>query len=194
MNINSKVRLNQFDNKIGLDRGVSRFNEIMWYFFKMFFFLSAFPFPSGLKVWLLRMFGAKIGKGVIIKPRVNIHMPWKLEIGNDVWIGEEVFVLNFEKVVIGSNVCVSQRAFLCGGNHDYRMPEMPYRNGPITLNDGSWIGASCFIGPNVIIGTDSVITAGSVVTNSIAANGIYRGNPAILINTRWKEFSPDYQV
>jgi putative colanic acid biosynthesis acetyltransferase WcaF len=184
-NRTSKICLNQFDASIGLQRGVGKFKEIIWYFFKIVFFLSAFPYPSSFKIWILRIFGASIGEGVVIKPRVNIHFPWKLVVGNHVWIGEEVFMLNFELLSIGNNVCISQRAFLCGGNHDYKIPSMPYRNGPITLEDGSWVGAGSFVGPNVTIGTDSVVSAGSVVTQSLAGNGIYRGNPVQLIKKRW---------
>ena len=180
----SRVRLKDFDAS-GFNRGAGKGKEICWYLFKMVFFLSAFPFPNFVKIKLLRLFGAKIGVGVTIKPRVNIHFPWKLEIGNDVWIGEEVFILNFEKAIIGNNVCVSQRAFLCGGNHDFKQPSMPYRNGTINLLDGAWVGASCFVGPGVTIGIDTVVTAGSIVTGSLEGNGIYRGNPAVFIKSRW---------
>jgi len=182
----TKVRLDLFDSKKGLDRGASKPKEILWYFIKVLFFLSALPYTSNFKLILLRLFGAKIGLGVVIKPRVNIHFPWKLEIGNHVWIGEEAFLLNFEKLTIGNNVCISQRAFLCGGNHDYKVSLMPYRNGVITLQDGCWIGASSFIGPNVIIGTDTVISANSVVTKSLPENCIYSGNPIQFIKNRWK--------
>jgi len=182
----SRVRLDNFDPKKGLDRGVGKITEICWYIFKIIFFLSAFPYPQKFKAFLLRLFGAKIGRGVIIKPRVNIHMPWKLEIGDYVWIGEEAFILNFETIKVGNNVCISQRAFLCGGNHDYLDAAMSYKNGPITLEDGCWIGAGCFIGPNVTIGADSIITAYSVATKNSDANGIYKGNPAIFLKSRWK--------
>ena len=181
----SKVDLSEFDNKIGLDRGASKGVEILWYLIKTFFFLTAIPYPSKFKVWILRCFGAKIGRGVVIKPRINIHFPWKLKIGNNVWIGEEVFLLNFESLIIGNNVCISQRAFLCGGNHDYHITSMPYRNGTITLEDGCWVGAGCFIGPNVVIGIDTVISAASVVTKSLLENGIYRGNPIQFVKNRW---------
>lgn len=182
----SKVKLRDFNPSIGLDRGASRLKEISWYLVKIVFFLSAFPYPSSIKVWLLKTFGAKIGRRVVIKPRVNIHMPWKLEIGDDVWVGEEVFILNFEKVRVGSNVSISQRAFLCCGNHDFRVPSMPYRNAPIILEDGCWVGASCFVGPGVTIGLDSVVTAGSTVISSLPSNGIYSGNPLQNKNQRWK--------
>ena len=180
-----QVRLDLFDAKIGLERGVSRAKEIIWYIIKIIFFMSAIPYPSKFKVMLLRLFGATVGFGLVIKPRVNIHFPWKLVVGNNVWIGEEAFLLNFEQLSIGDNVCISQRTFLCGGNHDYKIPSMPYRNGPITLMDGSWVGASTFVGPNVTIGADTVVSAGSVVTQSLEGNGIYRGNPAIFIKNRW---------
>jgi putative colanic acid biosynthesis acetyltransferase WcaF len=181
----SKVKLEDFDASAGLDRGAGKLKEIMWYFIKMIFFLSAMPYPNSWKRTLLKLFGAEIGHGVIIKPRVNIHFPWKLIIGNHVWIGEEAFLLNFELLTLGNNVCISQRAFLCGGNHDFRVPCMPYRNGPITLMDGCWIGASVFIAPGIIVGTDSVVTAGSVVTESLGENGIYKGNPLVFIKQRW---------
>jgi putative colanic acid biosynthesis acetyltransferase WcaF len=182
----SRVNLGGFNSTAGLERGAGKLKEISWYIIKMIFFLSAMPYPNALKKLLLQWFGAKIGKEVVIKPRVNIHFPWKLIVGNNVWIGEEVFLLNFELLNIGDNVCISQRAFLCGGNHDFRVPEMPYRNGPITLMDGCWIGASVFISPGVTIGTDSVITAGSIVTGSLEPNGIYKGNPLVYIKSRWK--------
>lgn len=184
---NSKVRLDQFDSSLGLQRGAGRIKEISWYLIKMFFFLSAFPFPGFVKVYLLRSFGAKVGENVIIKPRVNIHFPWKLEIGNNAWIGEEVFILNFEKLSIGNNVCISQRAFLCGGNHDFRSPSMPFRNGPIALLDGCWIGASCFIGPNVTVGMDTVVTVGSVITANVPENLICKYNNPNFKKTRWKK-------
>lgn len=181
----SKVRLNDFDASIGLDRKAGKLKEISWYFAKMFFFLTAFPWPSSLKAFLLRLFGAKVGSGLVLKPRVNIHMPWKLSIGNNVWIGEEAFLLNFEPLIIGNNVCVSQRAFLCGGNHNFKDPTMPYRNGPITLEDGCWVGASVFVAPNTVIGTDTVVSVCSVVLKSLPSNGLYKGNPAEFVKPRW---------
>jgi len=184
-NAHSDVKLNEFNSSIGLERGAHKLTEIVWYLVKTLFFLTALPFPSLFKCFLLKIFGAKVGKAIVIKPRVNIHMPWKLVIGNDVWIGEEAFILNFEKVTIGHNVCISQRSFICTGNHDYKIPSMPYRNAPIILMDGCWLGASCFIGPGVAIGIDTVVSAGSVITSTLPSNSIYKGNPAIFIKKRW---------
>jgi putative colanic acid biosynthesis acetyltransferase WcaF len=182
---NSKVSLKDFNSSINYNGGKPKYIEALWYLIKMFFFLSAFPFPYKFKVLLLKLFGAEVGTGVVLKPRVNIHMPWNLKIGNDVWIGEEAFILNFEKVTIGSNVCISQRTFLCGGNHNYLLPDMPYRNAPITVKSGAWVGAGCFVAPGVTIGVDCVIAACSVVNTDTLANSIYKGNPAAYVKKRW---------
>lgn len=180
----SRVKLGDFKSA-GFDRGAGTLKEALWYITKVVFFLSALPYPNFLKIKLLKLFGARVGDGVIIKPRVNIHFPWRLLIGNNVWIGEEAYILNFEKVSIGNNVCISQRAFLCGGNHDYKDPEMSYRNGTITVQDGAWIGACCFIGPGITIGYDTVVSAASVVTSSLDSNYIVKGNPAVFVKYRW---------
>jgi len=180
-----KTRLDKFNPTLGLVRGRSRPVEIVWYLFKCAFLLSSFPWPSELKVNLLRAFGAKVGKGTVIKPRVNIHFPWKLELGNYVWIGEEVFILNLEPIKIGSHACISQRAFLCTGNHDFRNTHFSYRNAPITVGDGAWVGANVFVGPGVQIGPEAVLTSGSVAIRNIAANTIVAGNPAIESGVRW---------
>ncbi len=181
-----KTRLDQFDPTRGLDRGTSKSVEMIWYLLKCVFLLSALPWPSGLKIALLRAFGAKIGCGVVIKPRVNVHFPWKLEVGDHAWIGEEVFILNFEPVHIGANACISQRAFLCTGNHDFRDPAFSYRNAPIMIGDGVWVGASVFVGPGVEIGAETVVAAGSVVTRNLPENAVCSGNPAVERGVRWK--------
>ncbi len=160
-------------------------NFFLWYFIKIIFFLSAIPYPSKCKFFLLHFFGAKIGVSVVIKPLVNIPFPLKLVIANHFWIGEESLLLNFEDLIIEDNICISKIAFLCGGNHDYKIVSMPYRNGTIILEDGCWIGAASFIGPNVLIGTDTVVSANSCVTKSLSDNGIYSGNPIHFIKFRW---------
>lgn len=187
----TRVRLDRFDPSFGLDRGASRIVEAAWYLIKVGFFLSALPWPTTFKVWLLRGFGANVGKGVLIKPRVNIHMPWKLGVGDHCWIGEEVFILNFEPVTIGNHVVISQRAFLCTGNHDFRSPEMPYRNRPITIEDGAWIGANVFVGPDVTVEREAVAAAGSVVTGDLSAGTVYAGNPATPRSRRFPDGTND---
>jgi putative colanic acid biosynthesis acetyltransferase WcaF len=175
-----------FDPRKGLDRGRASWVEAAWYVAKCLLFLSPWPVPSSVKRAVLRFFGARVGRGVVIKPRVNIHLPWKLVVGDFSWIGEEVFILNFEQVTIGTHCCISQRAFLCTGNHDYRQADFPYRNQPITVEDGAWVGAQVFVAPGVAIRSEAVITAGSVVTKSQPARMVCGGNPCSPTKPRWK--------
>ncbi|HEY1787130.1 MAG TPA: WcaF family extracellular polysaccharide biosynthesis acetyltransferase [Verrucomicrobiae bacterium] len=183
----TRVRNDLFDPSHGLDRGRPVIVEALWYLTKCLLFLTPLPVPCRLKCQVLRWFGARVGRGVVIKPRVNVHFPWKLTIGDFAWIGEEVFILNFEPVNIGAHCCISQRAFLCTGNHDYRRPDMPYRNRPITVEDGAWVGAQSFVAPGVRIGTETVITAGSVVTKSQPPRMVCGGNPCAPLKARWPE-------
>jgi putative colanic acid biosynthesis acetyltransferase WcaF len=166
------------------DRGAGAVKESLWLVVSLVLFrLCPFSF-SALKRVLLRAFGASIGRNVTIKPQVKITFPWKLTVGDHVWLGEECWLLNLERVVIGSNVSISQRAFLCTGSHDYKKTTFDLITRPITLEDGVWIGASCWVGPGVTVESHSVLTAGSVATKNLAANGIYRGNPAVLVKQR----------
>jgi putative colanic acid biosynthesis acetyltransferase WcaF len=180
------MRLDTFDPADGLDRGRSKLTELLWYLLKCVFFLSPLPWPQPLKRALLKGFGAKVGPGLVIKPRVNIHLPWKLELGEHVWLGEEVFILNFEPVRIGSHCCISQRAFLCTGNHDYRKPSFPYRNQPIAIGPGAWVGAMCFVAPGAGLEAEAVTVAGSVVLETMPAATICGGNPCQPLRPRWR--------
>ena len=114
-----------------------------------------------------------------------VQMPVAARIRDHSWIGEEVFMLNLEPIVIGAQCCISQRAFLCTGNHDFRMPDMPFRNRPILIEDGAWIGAQTFIGPGVTIGSEAVISAGSIVTKDQPREMRCAGNPCTAIGSRW---------
>ena len=119
-----------------------------------------------------------------IKPQVKITFPWKLEIGDHVWLGEECWLLNLERIIIGNNVSISQRAFLCTGSHNYKLCTFDLIVKPITLEDGCWIGAGAWVGPGVTVGSHAVLTAGSVATKALEPWGIYQGNPAVLVKQR----------
>ena len=166
------------------NRGASRGREAVWLLVSLVLFRLCPLSLSSLKCSVLRAFGARVGAGVTIKPQVKITFPWKLTIGDHVWLGEECWLLNLERIVIGNNVCISQRAFLCTGSHDYKRTTFDLITRPITIEDGAWIGAGGCVGPGVTIGSHAVLTMGSVATKNLAANGIYRGNPAVLVNTR----------
>ena len=179
------IRNDLFDASRGLIRGRSVFVEALWHLCKCLLFLTPLPIPSGFKCFVLRLFGARIGCGVVIKPQVKILFPWKLAVGDFTWIGEEVLILNFEPLTIGAHCCISQRAFLCGGSHDYRQVDMPYRNGPIVVGDGAWVGAQAFVAPGVTIGNEAVITATSLVTKDQPPRMVCGGNPCVPVRTRW---------
>jgi putative colanic acid biosynthesis acetyltransferase WcaF len=122
--------------------------------------------------------------GVTIKPQVKITCPWKLEVGDHVWLGEECWLLNLERIIIENNVCISQRAFLCTGSHNYKLSTFDLITKPITVKDGAWLGAGCWVGPGVTVGNHAVLAAGSVATKNLEPFGIYRGNPAVLLKQR----------
>ena len=169
--------LSRFQNA-GFERGVPAWKEAAWWVVRAVLFAPLLPVPSSLKVAALRGFGAKIGSGVVIRSRVNITFPWRLEIGDHVWIGDEVLILSLAVVRIGSNVCISQRAFLCTGSHDFEAPTFDLITRPIVVGDGCWIGAQAFVGPGVTFGDSSRCLAGAVVAKDVAAGTTVGGVPA----------------
>jgi putative colanic acid biosynthesis acetyltransferase WcaF len=168
----------------GYSPGAGVLRRALWYFVNAVVFAS-FLFPVyGPKRMLLRLFGARIGSGVVIKPRVNIKHPWRLSVGDQSWIGESVWIDNLVEVGIGSNVCISQDAYLLTGNHDYKDPHFGLIVQEITIEDGVWIGARAIVCPGVHVGRGAVVTVGSVLQKNAEPFGIYRGNPAERIRDR----------
>jgi putative colanic acid biosynthesis acetyltransferase WcaF len=136
------------------------------------------------KRMILRFFGARIGKGLIIKPGVHVKYPWRLRIGDNCWIGERVWVDNMEDVSIGNNVVISQGAYICTGNHDWSDPGMGLSPRPVVIEDGAWIGAFARISPGRRLAEDSIVTIGAVLLTNTEPSGIYAGNPAEFV--RWR--------
>jgi putative colanic acid biosynthesis acetyltransferase WcaF len=157
---------------------------MLWYGFNYIFFYSAIPWPYRMKRKILLMFGAKVGLGLVIKPKVRIKYPWKLSIGNYCWIGEDVWIDNLENVEMRDNVCISQGAMLLTGNHDYSISRFPYRLGQIVIEDGVWIGAKSVVCPGVICKSHSILTVNSVATKQMEELKIYAGNPAVFTRNR----------
>ena len=155
-----------------------------WYlinelFLKNSFFIWQFP-----KILLLKLFGAKIGKGLVLKPAVNIKYPWNLTIGENCWIGENVWIDNLSQVTIENNVCLSQGAMLLCGNHNYKEVTFDLKVEPIIIKTGAWLGAKTIVCPGVTIGSHSILSVGSIATKDLEAYCIYKGNPALKINDR----------
>jgi putative colanic acid biosynthesis acetyltransferase WcaF len=171
------VRLSSFDNT-AFDRGRSRLVELAWMVTSALLFRHSLAIWPGLKVAVLRIFGARVGRGVLIKPCVQIKFPWKLVVGNDVWIGEHVWIDNLDTVTIGNDVCISQGAMLLCGTHDYKSPAFDLVTRPVRVEDGAWICARAIVGPGVRVGSHAVLAVCSVATHDLEPNGVYQGNPA----------------
>jgi putative colanic acid biosynthesis acetyltransferase WcaF len=163
--------------------GGGSLKRTLWYITNSVFLNSSFPL-SPFKIFLLKVFGAKIGKGVVIKPHVNIKYPWRLVIGNYVWIGEYAWIDNLANVVIGDHVCVSQGALLLCGNHNYKKQGFDLITGDINLENGVWIGAKSIVCPGVRCYSHAVLSAGSVATSDLPSYAVYQGNPAKKIRER----------
>lgn len=143
--------------------------RILWYITETLFFSTPLPFPTFLKKTLLQLYGATVGIGVI---------------GNNVWIGEGVWIDNLTKVKIGNNVCISQGAYIMTGNHNYKKDTFDLMVQPVIIEDGVWIGAKVVVCPGVKLKNHSVIAVGSVVTKDTEPYTVYQGNPAKEVRKR----------
>lgn len=177
------INLRDYDNS-WYKPGRSTLWRAAWFFVGLPILKTSWLTSSSLRVHLLRLFGAKVGQRVTIKPAVNVKYPWHLRIGDDCWIGEGCWIDNLTTVGLGNNVCVSQGAYLCTGNHDWTDPAFGLILAPIRLNDGSWAGAKCLLGPGTVLGSGAIAGAGSVVSGIVPDFEIYAGNPAVFVKRR----------
>jgi len=175
-------RLDQYRVPPEWDRG-SYFARLTWFVFGKPLCASLIP-GTIWRTFLLRLFGAKIGKGIRIKPRLHVTSPWMLRVGNHCWLGEDLWIDNLIEVSIGDHVCLSQGAYLCTGNHDYRRTSFDLRLGVIEVHSHAWIAAQSVLAPGVTVGTGAIVSLGSVVLNDVLPNSIVRGNPADLVGPR----------
>jgi putative colanic acid biosynthesis acetyltransferase WcaF len=164
--------------------GRSKLVRALWYFVGAP--LVRFPlFPSSaFRGFVLRCFGARVGRRVALRHGIRVKYPWHLAIGDFSWIGEDVWIDNLVPVRIGAHVCISQGAYFCTGNHDWSDPSFGLQVQPIELEEGAWAGAHALICPGVKIGRCGVAAAGSVITKSIPAFEIHSGNPARFVKRR----------
>jgi putative colanic acid biosynthesis acetyltransferase WcaF len=173
-----KTDLSQFNND-WYSPGAGAGKRLLWFIVNGLFFRNPLNPVSGLKVALLKLFGAKMGKGIVIKPSVNIKNPWFLEIGDYAWIGEDVWIDNLQPVKIGAHSCLSQGALLLCGSHNYKKVTFDLIAQPITVEEGGWVGARATVTGGVTIGTHAVLSVNSVATSNLEPYTIYQGNPAI---------------
>lgn len=177
------IDLNRYNN-CWYSPGSNAIGRLLWYLFNFLFVKCHWMPASSIKCKILRLFGARIGKGVVIKPGVSVKYPWRLSIGDYSWIGEDVWIDNLDNVSIGSNCCISQGAMLLCGNHNYKKSTFDLIIKPIIIEDGAWIGAKSVVCPGVIAKTHSILTVGSIATSNLEAFTIYQGNPAATIRKR----------
>lgn len=163
-----------------------RLRYFIWHYVSALIFENSFFPVYSPKVFILRLFGAKIGKNLCIKTNVKIKFPWNLSLGDYVSLGENVWIDNLAKVTIGDNCCVSQGSYFCTGNHNYNNDDFDLITTPISLGNSVWIGAFCILSPGTICGDNLVLSAGSVCKGSLEGGLIYQGNPALATKNRGK--------
>ncbi|MEM9217951.1 MAG: hormogonium polysaccharide biosynthesis acetyltransferase HpsU [Cyanobacteria bacterium P01_F01_bin.150] len=159
------------------DRGRPNWFVMLWWLVQAI----AFPLtPHSLhsaRIALLRLFGADIGKGVVIRPGARFFYPWKVKIGDHSWIGDEVVFYSWDQITVGCHAVVSQKSYLCAGSHDMTDPSFQLQTAPITIGNGTWIATDCFIAPGVTIGANAVIGARSNVFKDMPAAEVCMGSP-----------------
>lgn len=164
--------------------GGNAVTRVLWHYFNALFLKTGLLPVNAFKRFLLRLFGAQVGKGVVIKPGVSIKYPWHLKIGDNTWLGERVWIDNLVLVSIGNNVCISQGAILQTGSHNYKKASFDLLTGSITLEDGVWIGCGAIVNQNVTAASHALLTSGSVATKNLEPFFIYQGNPAVKVRPR----------
>jgi putative colanic acid biosynthesis acetyltransferase WcaF len=156
----------------------------LWGLFEWLFVTNALQVSSRLRVAVLRLFGANIGKGVIFRPRTRVRFPWKLEIGDNCWIGEGVWIHNQDVVKIGNDVVISQETLVTTGSHSHRR-DMALVTSAVSIDDGAWIASRCVVLGGTHVRRSALVAPMSVVRGEVGAGTVVRGNPAIEISRRF---------
>ncbi len=161
------------------NRGRSNWFVMIWWFIQAIAFPLSLHNFNNFRCWLLRLFGAKIGQGVVIRPTARFTFPWKVSIGDYSWIGDDVVFYSIDRIEIGSHVVISQKSYLCTASHDFCEPTFPTTTSPIKIGNGAWIATDCFVAPGVTIGANAVIGARSSVFRDIPQQQIAWGSPCV---------------
>ncbi len=174
----------EYPDSQDLVRGRSRAFEILWHFLgSPILKTELLPLPS-IKRAILRLFGARVGRKVILKPGIKVKFPWYLSIGDYAWVGERAWIDNLANVSIGAHACISQDVYLCTGNHDWSSSNMRLYCRPVSIGAGAWVAARSSVFPGVTVGTCAVVVGGSIVAKDVPPYEIHGGNPACLIRVR----------
>lgn len=172
----SWVDLRQFDSSQS-DRGRPSWTIILWWLVQGVLFPLSLHNLNGFRCWLLRLFGAKIGQNVVVRPTARFTYPWKITIGDHSWIGDDVVLYSIDRIIIGSHAVISQKSYLCTGSHNIADPGFSLITAPINIGNGVWVASDCFVAPGVAIGANSIVGARSSVFRHIPEQKVAWGTP-----------------
>ncbi|BAU43959.1 Maltose O-acetyltransferase [Leptolyngbya sp. O-77] len=170
------IDLRQYDPR-GFVRGRPGWVVMLWWLVQAIAFPLTLHSHHAPRRALLRLFGAKIGQQVTIRPTARFTYPWKVEIGDYSWIGDDVVFYSLAPIRVGTHCVISQKTYLCTGSHDVTDPAFGLVTGAIAIGNGAWVAADCFIAPGVNIGANTVIGARSAVFHSMPAQTVCWGSP-----------------
>ena len=165
-------------------RGRSGFTVLAWQIVQSTLFAWSLQPCYAWRRFLLRCFGAKIGRNVLVRPSARITYPWKVEIGDRSWIGDHAELYSLGPIRIGADSVVSQRSYICAASHDYRRSDFPVVAPGVEIGDQVWIAADVFVAPGVRIGHGAVIGARSSVFKTVGDCEIAIGSPAQVTRRR----------
>ena len=164
--------------------GAPLFVQILWFCLGSPLLAANWLPGSAWRVLLLRAFGARLGSSCRIKPGLRVKFPWRLRVGRACWLAEGAWLDNLATITLGDRVCISQGAYLCTGNHDFRTQGFNLLLGPISIGSDAWIAARSVVAPGSQIGPGAVVALGSVVSGAVPSGAIVRGNPAVTVGQR----------
>lgn len=168
-------------------RGRSAIVVQLWWLVQSTLFAMSPQFMFSWRRWLLKLFGAEIGVDVLIRPSVRVTYPWKVKIGDRVWIGDNAELYSLGEIEIGADAVISQKSYLCAATHDFTKTTFDMVDRRITIKEQAWVATDCFIAPGVTIGKGAVIGARSSVYKDMPEGMICLGNPAKPVKPRFAE-------
>lgn len=176
-------KLDQFQLPVGF-RGRSAFVVQLWWLVQSTLFAMSPQFMFGWRVFLLKLFGAQIGCDALIRPSVRITYPWKVKLGDRVWIGDNAELYSLGEIEIGDDVVISQKSYICAATHDYKSPSFDITDKKVTIENQVWLATDVFIAPGVTIARGALIGARSSVFTDMPAGMICVGSPAKPLKSR----------
>ncbi|PLT47321.1 WcaF family extracellular polysaccharide biosynthesis acetyltransferase [Paenibacillus sp. FSL W8-1187] len=179
----NRIRLDRYDQS-GYSRGRSGAVVLLWWLVQGSLFRYSLHPMYGWRRFLLRLFGARIGRGVQVRATARFTYPWKVSIGDWSWIGDEAEFYSLDRIEVGAHCVVSQRSYLCTGSHDIEDPRFGLVTRPIVLRDGAWVASDAFVYPGVTVGVMGVVAARSTVTRPVPDGEVHAGTPAAFVKRR----------